>query len=91
MATVSTIQKMQGVVVLKKVGTVSFEEVKTLLRRGGGGSIRNHGGWCVYINKEGQTLYVVDDSDARPVAFQRIRPLRPQRISATTMTISSLN
>ena len=76
---------------MKKIGTVSFEEVKTILRRGGGGAVRNHGGWCVYVNKLGRTFYVVDDADARPVAFQRIRQISAQRLPASTLTLTSYN
>ena len=87
----STIQKKRGVVVLKKVGTVSYEDVKMLLRRGGGGALQNQGGWCVYVNKQGRIFYVVDDTDARPVAFQRVRLLRSGRLATMNASVSSLS
>ena len=76
---------------MKKIATVSFEDVKTILRRGDGGSIRNHGGWCVYINKQGSSFYVVDSADSRPVPYQRIGPIRAQRVPTPPIAVSSYN
>jgi hypothetical protein len=85
----STIQENWRVVVLKKVGTVSYEDAKLLLRRRDGGALCNQGGWCVYVNKQGRSYYVVDDVDARPIAFQRIRFTASHRLPSMIATASS--
>lgn len=60
---------------MKKLATMPLANVKTALRRGTGGRVYNHGGWCVFIDVSGRRYYVVDEDDGRPVPFQQIRTL----------------
>lgn len=67
---------------LRKIPTISLETVKAALRRGKGGAVRNEGGWCVFSDASGKQFYVVDETDQRPVPFQRISTLRASYANA---------
>lgn len=60
---------------MKKLATMPLATVKTALRRGTGGALFNHGGWCVYVDTRGRRYYVVDEDDGNPVPFHQVRAL----------------
>ena len=76
---------------MKKISTISFDDVKTLLRRGNPGCVQNDGGWCVYVNEKGRPFYVVDGLDSLPVAFSRLSAIRPLRQAPATAVLNQLN
>lgn len=76
---------------MKKMRTISLEDVKGLLRAGKGGSVRNESGWCVYLDAAGKRYYVVDEEDSRPVPFRRISFVRSSYAYASGATVSPLN
>ncbi len=67
---------------MRKISTISLETVKAALRRGKGGAVRNEGGWCVFADASGKRFYVVDETDQRPVPFQRVSTLRASYVNA---------
>ena len=68
---------------MEPVTTMGLEEVMTILRRGGAGSIENAAGVCVFVDGKGNKKFVMDDSTGEPVAYQRLafvhHHLRPGR------------
>jgi len=73
---------------VRRVKTISLEAVKTALRRGGSGYVENAGGWCVFVDREGQHLYVVSELSAAPVPFHELSPLR-QALKNQPLTLST--
>ncbi len=61
--------------IMKKVPTISLDEVRKSLRRRGGGQIENASGWCVFVDKQGHKRYVVNEDNAQPVPYRAINPL----------------
>ena len=58
----------------RKVQTITLANVKQSLRRGEETSLRNYGGWCVFVNSSREHFYVVDDANHfDPVPFEKMR------------------
>lgn len=60
---------------MKKVNTITLDEVRKALRRRGEGQIENASGWCVFVDKQGYKRYVINSENSKPVPYRTINPL----------------
>jgi hypothetical protein len=75
--------------VVRKRKTVSLEMIKNEIRRGNGGGVENHCGWCVYVDASGHHSYVVDENN-EPVSYSRVGILKTISKQVTKVSESTL-
>ncbi len=56
----------------KRHDTIALTAVKEALRRGGSGSVENASGWSVYVDEDGQRLFIVANDSPTPVPYQEL-------------------